>query len=66
MIDGGTDKSEEFTEILVWQAIKLYPTKSIYQFLNDKSPSVRSAAIASLGHLEANDQKKHRHQSSQR
>jgi HEAT repeat protein len=44
MIASGIDKDGESLRLLVAQALRAYPTQSLYPFLEDKSVVVRSAA----------------------
>lgn len=48
MIDISTDKQGETIRTLVWQSIKQYPTKHLFQFLHDKSPIVKTIAAREL------------------
>lgn len=48
MIDDGIDKPGESIRTLIFQAMKLYRTEHLYQFLHDKSPIVRTAAAREL------------------
>jgi len=48
MIDVSTDKPGESIRTLVWQAIKLYRTEHLYQFMDDKNPIVRTIAAREL------------------
>ncbi|MFN7114492.1 MAG: HEAT repeat domain-containing protein [Alphaproteobacteria bacterium] len=48
MIDDSADKPGEMIRTLVWQSIKQYRTEHLYQFLQDKSPIVRTIAAREL------------------
>src|ERR1700761_2853446 len=48
MIDISTDESGHSLRMLVWQAIRLYPTASLFPFLNDPDVIVRSIAAREI------------------
>lgn len=48
MIDVSADEPGESIRTLVWQSLKQYRTKHLYQFLNDKNPIVRTITAREL------------------
>jgi HEAT repeat protein len=48
VIDIGIDKNGSSLRLLIAQALRLYPTSSLYSFLEDRSVPVRSAAAREI------------------
>lgn len=47
-IELSTDEEGETLKTLIWQALRLYPTASLFQFLTDRNLIVRSTAAREL------------------